>query len=181
MRWNRTCGMIVQCCSCRRVFVRNRPPLAGFTSPAAICGVVKHALRRAGVESARKGAHLFRHSLATSIRQQGASLDEIGELLRHHSPNTTMIYAKLDFPRIASSGTSLGREVPDENPATSGWRLSRTATQPSFKLTYHEHCLREFTSFVKKKRGLRSGGNQLRFERSSQFANTRCGIFRDSA
>ena len=87
-------------CSCRRVFVRNRPPLAGFTSPAAICGVVKHALRRAGVESARKGAHLFRHSLATSMLQQGASLDEIGELLRHRSPNTTTIYAKVDLPAL---------------------------------------------------------------------------------
>lgn len=87
-------------CSCRRVFIRNRPPLAGFTSSAAISAVVKHALRRAGVESARKGAHLFRHSLATSMIRQGASLDEIGELLRHRSPNTTTIYAKVDLPAL---------------------------------------------------------------------------------
>jgi len=87
-------------CSCRRVFVRTRPPLTGFTNPSAICAVVKHALRRAGVESARKGAHLFRHSLATSMIRQGASLDEIGELLRHRSPNTTTIYAKVDLPAL---------------------------------------------------------------------------------
>jgi site-specific recombinase XerD len=88
------------CCSSRRVFIRNRPPLAGFTSSGAISAVVRHALRRAGVESARKGAHLLRHSLATSMIRQGASLDEIGELLRHRSPNTTMIYAKVDLPAL---------------------------------------------------------------------------------
>ena len=87
-------------CSCRRVFLRNRPPLAGFTNSAAISAVVKHALRRAGVKSARKGAHLFRHSLATSMIRQGASLDEIAELLRHRSPNTTTIYAKVDLPAL---------------------------------------------------------------------------------
>jgi site-specific recombinase XerD len=87
-------------CSCRRVFIRNRPPLAGFTSSEAISAVVKHALRRAGVTSARKGAHLFRHSLATSMIRRGASLDEIGELLRHRSPNTTTIYAKVDLPAL---------------------------------------------------------------------------------
>lgn len=87
-------------CSCRRVFIRHRPPLAGFTSSAAISSVVKHALHRAGVKSARKGAHLFRHSLATSMIRQGASLDEIGELLRHRSPNTTTIYAKVDLPAL---------------------------------------------------------------------------------
>ena len=87
-------------CSCRRVFIRHRPPLAGFTSSAAISAVVKHALSRAGVKSARKGAHLFRHSLATSMIRQGASLDEIGELLRHRSPNTTTIYAKVDLPAL---------------------------------------------------------------------------------
>jgi site-specific recombinase XerD len=29
--------------------------------------------------------------------RKGASLDEIGELLRHRSPNTTAIYAKVDL------------------------------------------------------------------------------------
>lgn len=52
---------------------------------------------RAGVDSARKGAHLFRHTLATDLLRQGASLDEIGELLRHKSPNTTSLYAKVDL------------------------------------------------------------------------------------
>ena len=47
------------------------------------------------MESARKGAHLLRHSLATDMLRKGASLDEIGEVLRHRSPDTTAIYAKV--------------------------------------------------------------------------------------
>ena len=89
-------------CPCRRVFIRDRAPRRGFAGSQAICPVVRRAIQRAGVESARKGAHLFRHSLATSMIRQGASLDEIGELLRHRSPNTTAIYAKVDLPALRS-------------------------------------------------------------------------------
>lgn len=87
-------------CSSRRVFIRARAPRREFAGSQSICTVVRGALNRAGVESARKGAHLFRHSLATSMIRQGASLDEIGELLRHRSRNTTAIYAKVDLPAL---------------------------------------------------------------------------------
>jgi site-specific recombinase XerD len=88
------------CCSCRRVFIRDRAPERGFAGSQSICTLVRRALDRAGVESTRKGAHLFRHSLATTMIRQGASLDEIGELLRHRSPNTTAIYAKVDLAAL---------------------------------------------------------------------------------
>lgn len=58
------------------------------------------ALKQAGVESPHTGAHVFRHSLATSLLRKGCSLDEIGELLRHQSPNTTAIYAKVDVTAL---------------------------------------------------------------------------------
>jgi integrase len=86
--------------SCRRVFIRGRAPRIGFANSIAISTLVMRALERAGVDSARKGAHLFRHSLAKDMIRQGASLDEIGELLRHQSPNTTAIYAKVDLPAL---------------------------------------------------------------------------------
>jgi integrase len=86
--------------ACRRVFIRDRAPRREFAGSQSICTVVRGALDRARVESARKGAHLFRHSLATSMIRQGASLDEIGELLCHRSPNTTAIYAKVDLPAL---------------------------------------------------------------------------------
>jgi site-specific recombinase XerD len=80
----------------RSVFLRHRAPLVGFGNSSTISSLVKRALKHAGVESAHTGAHVLRHSLATSLLRQGGSLDEIGELLRHQSPNTTAIYAKVD-------------------------------------------------------------------------------------
>jgi len=87
-------------CSCRRVFVRRRAPLRGFAKSSSLSSIVKRALIRAGVHSARKGAHVLRHTLATDLLRQGASLDDIGELLRHQSPNTTAIYAKVDLTAL---------------------------------------------------------------------------------
>jgi site-specific recombinase XerD len=89
-------------CSSRRIFIRAKAPLGGFASSVAICCIVMQALERAGVESPRKGAHLFRHTLACDLLRQGCSLDEIGELLRHQSPNTTEIYAKVDLTALRS-------------------------------------------------------------------------------
>ena len=63
--------------------------LVGFANSVAICSLVDRALQRAGVETAYRGSHLFRHSLATQMLKQGASLPEIGDLLRHRRPDTT--------------------------------------------------------------------------------------------
>jgi len=89
-------------CASRRVFIRQCPPRVCFANSVAVCTIVKDALARAGVNSPRKGAHLFRHSLATGMLRQGASLAQIGELLRHQHPNTTTIYAKVDLPALRS-------------------------------------------------------------------------------
>lgn len=80
----------------RSVFLRHRAPLVGLGNSSTISSLVRRAIKHAGVESAHTGAHVLRHSLATSLLRQGGSLDEIGELLRHQSPNTTAIYAKVD-------------------------------------------------------------------------------------
>jgi integrase/recombinase XerD len=65
-----------------------------------VCCIVSRALRRAGVTSERKGGHLFRHSLATQMINSGASLAEIGEVLRHLRLRTTSIYAKVDLTSL---------------------------------------------------------------------------------
>lgn len=84
----------------RRVFIRHRAPLVGLGNSSTISSLVRRALKHAGIESAHTGAHVLRHSLATSLLRQGGSLDEIGELLRHQSPNTTAIYAKVDVTAL---------------------------------------------------------------------------------
>jgi integrase/recombinase XerD len=80
----------------RRVFVRMRAPRRGFANSQGISTIVRRALERAGLHPALKGAHLLRHSLATQLLHNGASLTEIGELLRHQDIETTRIYAKVD-------------------------------------------------------------------------------------
>lgn len=89
-------------CECRAVFIRSYAPFGGITKANSISKIVKTALKTAGVNSPRKGAHLLRHSLATDMLRCGASLDEIGEILRHRSPDTTAIYAKVDLTALRS-------------------------------------------------------------------------------
>ncbi len=81
----------------RSVFVRTLAPHSAFASSAGISQIAKAALKRAGIEVSHKGTHIFRHSLATNLLQAGASLSEIGQLLRHKSHDTTRIYAKVDI------------------------------------------------------------------------------------
>lgn len=88
--------------STRRAFVRMNAPLCGFAGSAAIGSIVRRALDRAGLNPPIKGAHLLRHTLATGMLRGGASMAEIGEVLRHRSANTTEIYAKVDLAGLRS-------------------------------------------------------------------------------
>ncbi len=87
--------------SCRRLFLRTLAPHVGFASGCAITMIAKAALERVGIRGyAHHGAHIFRHSLATELLRSGATLSEIGQLLRHESHDTTRIYAKVDVQRL---------------------------------------------------------------------------------
>ena len=59
---------------------------------------VRAACDRAGLP--RVGAHRLRHTAATGMLQAGASLPEIGQVLRHREPKTTAIYAKVDHAAL---------------------------------------------------------------------------------
>jgi site-specific recombinase XerD len=85
----------------RHLFLRMLAPHVGFTSGCAITMIARQALDRVGIHGyAHHGAHLFRHSLATDLLRSGASFDEIGQLLRHQSADSTRIYAKLDIETL---------------------------------------------------------------------------------
>ena len=87
-------------CSSRRVFIRMKAPQVGFSTSAAVDDIVRRALRRAGLHPPRQGAHLLRHALATQMLRGGASLTQIGQILRHQLPQTTEIYAKVNFQAL---------------------------------------------------------------------------------
>jgi site-specific recombinase XerD len=84
----------------RRVFLRSKAPIQGFLGQCAIGSIIRHRLHRAGITAPTTGAHQFRHALATRMLRRGASLSEIGEILRHRSPQTTMVYTKVDLPAL---------------------------------------------------------------------------------
>lgn len=87
-------------CGSRRVFLCAKAPRRGFSTSVAVCTIVRRALMRAGLHPPSQGAHLLRHSLATEMLRRGASLVEIGEILRHRHPDTTAIYAKVDLAAL---------------------------------------------------------------------------------
>ena len=79
-----------------QVFISALPPRRPMTR-LSVSGVVRQALRRAGVKAPHQGAHLLRHSAATAMLRNGVSLAGVGAVLRHRSPQTTAHYAKIDF------------------------------------------------------------------------------------
>ncbi|MHB1915591.1 MAG: tyrosine-type recombinase/integrase [Acidiferrobacteraceae bacterium] len=82
------------------VFVRR---LAGKDVPItswAIQKVIKRACRRIGLSDA--SAHALRHTVACRLIERGSSLKEVADVLRHRSLNTTLIYAKLDTPKLVT-------------------------------------------------------------------------------
>lgn len=81
----------------RAVFIRARAPYRALDHKS-ISTMVGRAASRAGLGTVH--AHLLRHTLATEVLGKGASLDEVGQLLRHRSRASTAIYAKVDQHRL---------------------------------------------------------------------------------
>ena len=99
-----------------RVFLRTLTPRQlPFASSAAISVIVRRSMRRAGIASdGLPAANVFRHSIGTNLLRSGTPLEVIGTLLRHQSPATTRIYAKVD--------TTMLREVAQPWPFEGGSR-----------------------------------------------------------
>jgi site-specific recombinase XerD len=75
--------------------LRHKTP-CGPLSSTAPSTIVRLALKRSGVDSPSFGTHLLRHSAATQMLREGASMDQIKAVLRHASLETTALYAKVD-------------------------------------------------------------------------------------
>jgi site-specific recombinase XerD len=81
----------------RRVFLTVHAPTRAIES-SGVRTVVRDACRRAGIE--RVAAHRLRHALASELLREGASLIDIGQVLRHKHLESTAIYAKVDLARL---------------------------------------------------------------------------------
>ena len=85
----------------RRVFVGHLGDRRGkpLSSPA-VSRVAARAVRRAAVDAPHAGANVFRHTVASRMVRDGASLKEVADVLGHRSLDSTTVYAKLDLPRL---------------------------------------------------------------------------------
>jgi site-specific recombinase XerD len=78
---------------CRALFLGADAPLG--LSATGVADVVRRAFVRAGMSAV--GPHRLRHSAATAMMRAGASLDEVGQVLRQRDAAVTARYAKVDF------------------------------------------------------------------------------------
>ncbi len=79
-----------------RVFITLMAPW-GPISRSVIRQTAARAIQRAGISAPTSGSRVFRHSAATTMLRQGASLQTIGDILRHTSIETSAHYAKVDI------------------------------------------------------------------------------------
>ena len=80
------------------IFVRRRDSRDIPITTDAVQKVIRRACRRVGLPDS--GSHVLRHTLACRLIENGSSLKEVADVLRHRSLETTRIYAKLDTPNL---------------------------------------------------------------------------------
>jgi len=86
----------------REVFLRLRPPEVGL-GRGGVTAIVASAARRAELGVVR--AHRLRHTAASDMLRAGASLSEVGQVLRHRSAGSTAVYARVDVERLRAIAT----------------------------------------------------------------------------
>jgi site-specific recombinase XerD len=83
------------------LFLCLNAPYRAFSKSSSVADIVRAALLRAGIENPPSyGAHLLRHSAATSLLRSGATLETVATVLRHRSLDMTAYYAKVDIPSL---------------------------------------------------------------------------------
>ena len=83
-------------CQSYRVFLHTIAPCRPFRNGDGISSVVKRVMKRAGIVTPVKGAHVLRHTAATEMLRHGVPLEKIGLVLRHRDVDTTAYCAKAD-------------------------------------------------------------------------------------
>lgn len=97
--------------SCPNVFLADAAPVRPLSRIAVKC-IVRRALDRAGVASTHRGAHVLRHTAATTMLRHGVSLAGVGAVLRHRSPSMTALYAKVDITLLSEITQPWGGRLP---------------------------------------------------------------------
>lgn len=86
----------------RHLFVSSAAPFLPFTTSGVLWLSLDNAYRQTGLTPPRGRAiiHALRHGLAMRLLGQGASLEEVGDVLRHHCVRSTTVYARYDLAAL---------------------------------------------------------------------------------
>jgi integrase/recombinase XerD len=92
----------------RALFVAQRAPGYPLVDSQVLNMILKNAFEKTNLKPPTQyvGSHILRHSIAVNMVRKGASLEEIGSVLRHRSRSSTMIYAKVDVEGLRSIAPS---------------------------------------------------------------------------
>ena len=108
--------------SCRNAFLQAKTPHA-VLGRSGVSQVVTTRAARVGI-GYRVGSHRLRHSAATKVLTTGGTLTEAGQLLRHTSPTTTLIYAKVHIDALRTLAVpwpikpmEIGPTLPHQDPS----------------------------------------------------------------
>jgi site-specific recombinase XerD len=95
------------------LFVRHRIPVGAAVSRELVRGVMRRAYASVPGCEDWTGTHALRHTAATRLHRAGADLKRVADILGHRSLDTTVIYTKVDFDRLAQVALPWpsGREV----------------------------------------------------------------------
>ena len=85
---------------CDHVFFMLKAPIRPLADSRTVTDIVRSAIRKAGIDAPTKGASLLRHSAATAMLRGGATLDMVGAVLRHRSPDMTADYGQVDVTML---------------------------------------------------------------------------------
>lgn len=83
------------------VFVRHYMPVGQPLTSKDVTGTVRRAFGRAGLHLPSMGAHVLRHTTASRLVRAGVSFKQVADVMRHRNIDTTCIYTKVDWARLA--------------------------------------------------------------------------------
>lgn len=92
------------------LFVHLRTPYRKFKNGSICNTILKEAYKHLNMPDmkGRVGSRVLRHSVATRLLENGATLETIAQFLRHRSSTTTQIYARHDIKALRT----LSKELP---------------------------------------------------------------------
>ncbi len=81
----------------RHIFVNHGNKKGVSISSYVVRYIVRKGFKKAGLRVPSRPTHLLRHTLASQMIQQGVTIKEIADILRHRCLDTTMIYTKINL------------------------------------------------------------------------------------